>query len=186
MGRVCRIGQASARRESRRDSCRRLIRGHADVYVRTAAARLGRVQALERDVWIASVSIDYVLIRAEALVPEYGGPERTNIAAGILRHGDAYHLDLGGVWLDLQPPSLDRDPAGQLNIALAQGPVLSGGCADSHSLWPQVNVGEVANGLGNLGDCRHESGAMLERPDTEVGVCAREQDPPVLDSVSVV
>jgi hypothetical protein len=68
-------------------------------------------------VWIASVSIDYVLIRAEALVPEYGGPERTNIAAGILRHGDAYYLDLGGVWLDLQPPSLDRDPAGQLDIA---------------------------------------------------------------------
>ena len=105
---------------------------------------------------------------------------------GILRHGDAYHLDLGGVWLDLQPPSLDRDPAGQLDIALAQGPVLSGGCADRHSLRPPVNVGEMADALGNLGDRRHEPGAMLERPDTEVGVCAREQDPPILDSVSVV
>jgi hypothetical protein len=65
--------------------------------VRTAAARLGRAQALKRDVWIASVSIDYVLTPTEALVPEYGGPERTNIADGILRHGDAYYLDLGGV-----------------------------------------------------------------------------------------
>ena len=141
---------------------------------------------MERDVWIASVSIDYVLFRAEALVPKYGGPERTNIAAGILRHGNADDLDLGGVWLDLQPPSLDRDPASQLNIALAQGTVLSGSRAHSHSLRPQVNVREVANGLGNLGDCRDEPGAMLERPDTEVGVCAREQNPPVLDSVSVV
>src|SRR5688500_19213100 len=95
------------------------------------------------------------------LYPEYGGPERTNIAAGILRHGDAYCLDLGGVWLDLQPPRLDRDSAGQLNIALAQGPVLSGRCADGHSLRPEVNIGKVANGLGNRGDCRHEPGAML-------------------------
>src|SRR4029077_249802 len=88
VGGVRLIGQASARCEGRRDPCVRLIRGHADVDVRTAAARLGWVQALERDVWIASVSIDDVLIRAEALVPEYGGPERTNIGARILRHGD--------------------------------------------------------------------------------------------------
>jgi hypothetical protein len=125
-----------------------LIRGHADVDVRATPARLGRVQALERDVWIASVPIDDVFVRAEALVPEYGGPERTNIDPGILRHGDADDLDLGGVWLDLQPLSLDRDSAGQLNVALAQGPGSSGGCADSHSLRPQIDVGEVADGLG--------------------------------------
>ena len=96
LGRVCLIGQASARCESRRESCLRLIRGHADVDVRTAAARLGRVQALERDVWVASVPIDDILTRAQALVPEYGGPEGTNIAAGILRDGDADDLDLEG------------------------------------------------------------------------------------------
>src|SRR6478609_4336780 len=111
--RVRLVGQAAACFESRRDSCLSLIRGHADVDVRPAAARLGRVQGLERDVWIASVSIDDVLTRAEAPVPEDGGPERTDIAAGILRRGNADHLDLGGVWLDLQPPGLDRDPAGQ-------------------------------------------------------------------------
>ena len=77
-----------------------------------------------------------VLTRAEALVPEHGRPERTNVAADILGRGDADHLHLGGVWLDLHPPSLDRDPAGQLDIALAQGPVLSGGRADSDALRP--------------------------------------------------
>jgi hypothetical protein len=61
---------------------------------------------------MASVSIDHVLTRAEALVPEDGGPERADIAAGILCHGDSDRLHLGGVRLDLQPPSLDRDPAG--------------------------------------------------------------------------
>src|SRR4029077_5200016 len=55
MGRVCLIGQASTRGDSRRDPCLRLIGGHADVYMRTAAAMLGTAQALERDVWIASV-----------------------------------------------------------------------------------------------------------------------------------
>jgi hypothetical protein len=86
------IGQPSARRESRRDSCLRLIRGHAHVDVRPAAARLGRVEGLERDVRIAALSIDNVLTRAEAPVPEDGGPERADIAAGVLRDGDADDL----------------------------------------------------------------------------------------------
>src|SRR5438045_2205800 len=79
--RVCPIGQAPARGESRRDSCLRLIRRHADVDVRPAAARLGRVQGLERNVWIAPVSVDNVLAWAEALVPEHRGPERTDATA---------------------------------------------------------------------------------------------------------
>jgi hypothetical protein len=48
--RVCVVGQPSARRERRLDPRRSLIRGHADVDMHPAAARLGRVQALERDV----------------------------------------------------------------------------------------------------------------------------------------
>src|SRR4029079_3892701 len=102
--------------------------------VGTAAAGLGRVQGLERDVWIASVSIDDVLTRAEAPVPEYGATERTNTGAGILRRGDADHLDLGGVWLGLQPSSLDRDPAGPLDVALGHRPRLPRGRVGRYSL----------------------------------------------------
>jgi hypothetical protein len=137
-------------------------------------------------VWIAPVPIDDVFSRAETPVSEDGGPEGTDITAGILRDGDADDLDLGGVWLDPQPPGLDRDPAGQLDITLAQRAVLAGGRAHSHSLGPQVDVGELPDCLGNLGDRRHEPGAMLERPDPEEGVGAGEQDPPVLDPVSVM
>src|SRR4051794_30950196 len=45
--RVGLIGEASAGRESGGDSRLRLVRGHADIDVRPAAAWLGRVQALE-------------------------------------------------------------------------------------------------------------------------------------------
>jgi len=172
VGRMGRIGQASAGRERGRDSRLRLIRGHADVDVHAATAGPGTAQALERDVGIASVSIDDVLIRAKAPVPERGGPERTSVATGVLRHVDADHLDLRGVRLDPQPPSLDRDPASQLDIALTQCPVLAGGRADRDSLRPQVDIGEMPDGLGNRGDRRHEPRAVLERAGSEVGVGA--------------
>ena len=68
---------------------------------------------------VASVPIDHVLIRPETPVPEGGGPERTYVAAGILCDGDAHYLNLRRVWLDLQRPSLGRDPATELYITLA-------------------------------------------------------------------
>ena len=109
---------------------------------------------------VASVPIDHVLICPEAPVPEGGGPERTYVAAGILCDGDAHCLHLGGVGLQLQRPSRGRDPAGQLDITLAQGSVLSGAGTDGHAFGTQVHVREVAHGVANLGDRGDESGAL--------------------------
>ena len=119
MGRVRVVGEPSAGCESGRDASLGLLGRHADVDVDAAPARLWWMERLERNVRAASVSVDHVLTCPEAPVPEGGGPERTNVAAGILCDGDAQGLHLGGVGLELQRPSRGRDPAGQLDITLA-------------------------------------------------------------------
>ena len=186
MGRMRTVRQASASFECCRDSCFGLIGRHADVDVGPATPRLGRVEALERHVRVPSVPIDDVFFRSKAPVPEGCGPERTDVAACILCHRDAHDLDLGGVRLDPQLPSFCRDLACQLDITIAQSSVLPGGGPDGDSLGSHVHVGEVAHDLRNFGDRGHEPCCFRERSDAEVGVGAREEDPPVLDSDGVV
>src|SRR5258705_7708513 len=69
---------------------------------------------------------------------------------------------------------------------MAQSPVLPGGGPDCDSLGSHVHVGEVAHNLRNFGDRGHKPCCFRERSDVEVGVGAREKDPPVLDSGGVV
>ena len=180
------VREASASFECCRDSCFGLIGRHADVDVGPATPRLGRAEALERHVRVPSVPIDDVLFRSKAPVPEGCGPERTDVAACILCHRDAHDLDLGGVRLDPQLPSFCRNLACQLDITMAQSSVLPGGGPDGDSLGSHVHVGEVAHNLRNVGDRGHEPCCFRERSDAEVGVGAREEDPPVLDSGGVV
>jgi len=132
------------------------------------------------------VPVDDVFFRSKAPVPEGCGPERTYIAACILCHRNAYDLDLRGVRLDPQLPSLCRNLACQLDITQAQSSVLPGGGPNCDSLGSHVNVGEVAHNLRNFGDRGHQPCCFRERSDAEVGVGAREKDPPVLDSDGVV
>ena len=101
MGLMRTVREASAGFERRRDPRFGLIRRHADVDVGPATARLGRAQALERHVRVPAVPIDDVFARPKASVPEGCGPERTDVAAGILRYRNAHHLDLGRIRLDL-------------------------------------------------------------------------------------
>ncbi len=157
-----------------------LIGRHADVDMGPAAARPGRAEVLEGHLRVPSVPIDDVFVRSKAPVAEGRGPERTNVAAGILGHRDVHHLDLGRVRLDPQLPSFCRDPACQLDITLAQLSVLPGGGPHGDSLGPHVHVGEVANGLRGFGDRGHKPCRRREQFDAEVGVRAREQDPPGL------
>jgi transposase len=186
MGHVRTVRQASASFECCRDSCFGLIGRHADVDVGPATPRLGRAEALERHVRVTSVPIDDVFFRSKAPVPEGCGPERTYVAACILCHCNAHDLDLGGVGLDLQPPSFCRNLACQLDITMAQSFVLPGCGPDCDSLGSHVHVGEVAHNLRNFGDRGHNPCCLRERSDVEVGVGAREKDPPVLDSDGVV
>jgi hypothetical protein len=120
MGHMRAVRQASARFECCRDSCFGLIGRHADVDVGPATPRLGRVEALERHVRVPSVPIDDVFFRSKAPVPEGCGPKQSDVAACILRHRDAHHLDLRGVRLDPQLPRFCRDLACQLDITMAQ------------------------------------------------------------------
>ena len=69
---------------------------------------------------VPSVAIDDVFVRSETPVPEGRRPKRTDVAARILGHRDAHDLDLRRVGLDPQRPSLSRNPACQLDIAIAQ------------------------------------------------------------------
>src|SRR5258705_2977944 len=69
---------------------------------------------------------------------------------------------------------------------MAQSPVLPGGGPDCDSLGSHVHVGEVAHNLRNFGDRGYKPCCFRERSDAEVGVGAREKDPPVLDSDGVV
>ena len=186
MGRMRTVGEASASLECRRDPRLGLVGRHADVDVGPATPGLRRAEALERHVRVPAVPIDDVFVRAQAPVPEGCRPERTDIAACILGHRDANDLDLGGVRLDPQRPSFCGNPAGQLDITLAQSSVLPRGGPDGDSLGSHVHIGELAHGLRDLGDRGHEPCCLRERPDAEVGVGAREQDPPVLDPGGVV
>ena len=186
MGHMRTVRQASASFECRRDSCFGLIGRHADVDVGPATPRLGRAEALERHVRVTSVPIDDVFFRSKAPVPEGCGPKRTYVAACILCHRNAHDLDLGGVRLDPQLPSFCRNLACQLDITMAQSSVLPGGGPNCDSLGSHVHVGEVAHNLRNFGDRGHKPCCFRERSDVEVGVGAREKDPPVLDSDGVV
>ena len=186
MGHMRTVRQASASFECCRDSCFGLIGRHADVDVGPATPRLGRAEALERHVRVTSVPIDDVFFRSKAPVPEGCGPKRTYVAACILCHRNAHDLDLGGVRLDPQLPSFCRNLACQLDITMAQSSVLPGGGPDCDSLGSHVHVGEVAHNLRNFGDRGHKPCCFRERSDVEVGVGAREKDPPVLDSDGVV
>ncbi len=186
MGRMRTVRQASASFECCRDSCFGLIGRHADVDVGPATPRLGRAEALERHVRVTSVPIDDVFFRSKAPVPQGCGPKRTYVAACILRHRNAHDLDLGGVRLDPQLPSFCRNLACQLDITMAQSSVLPGSGPDGDSLGSHVHVGEVAHNLRNFGDRGHKPCCFRERSDVEVGVGAREKDPPVLDSDGVM
>jgi len=180
------VRQASASFECCRDSCFGLIGRHADVDVGPATPRLGRAEALERDMRVTSVPIDDVFFRSKAPVPEDCGPERTHVAACILCHRDAHDLDLGGVRLDPQLPSFDRNLACQLDIPMAESSVLPGRGPDCDSVGSHVHVGKVAHDLRNFGDGGNKPCRFRERSDVEVRVGAREKDPPVLDSNGVV
>ena len=180
------VRQASASGDRCRDSCFGLIGRHADVDVGPATPRPRRAEALERHIRVTSVPIDDVFFRSEAPVPEGSGPERTDVAACILCDRNAHDLDLDGVRRDPQLPSFCRDLACQLDITMAQSSVLTGGGPDRDSLGSHVNVGEVAHDLRSFGDRGHEPCRFRERSDAEVGVGAREEDPPVLDSDGVV
>ena len=180
------VRQASAGFECCRDSCFGLIGRNAYVDVGPATPRFGRVEALERHVRIASVAIDDVFVRAKASVPKGCGPKRTHVAARILCHRNAHDLDLGGVRLDPQLPSFGRYLACQLDIATAQSSVLPGGGPDSDSLRSHVHVREVAHNVRNVGDRGHKPCCFHERFDVEIGVGAREKDPPVLDADRLV
>ena len=186
MGHMRTVRQASASFECCRDSCFGLIGRHAHVDVGPATPRLGRAEALERHVRVTSVPIDDVFFRSKAPVPEGCGPKWTYVAAYILCHRNAHDLDLGGVRLDPQLPSFCRNLARQLDITMAQSSVLPGGGPDCDSLGSHVHVGEVAHNLRNFGDRGHKPCCFRERSDVEVGVGAREKDPPVLDSDGVV
>ena len=169
------VRQASAGFECCHDSCFGLIGRHADVDVGPATPRLGRAEALERHVRVSSVPIDDVFVRSKAPVPEGGGPERTKVAARILGHRNAHDLDLRGVRLDPQLPSFRRNPAGELDITLAQRSVLPGGGPDGDSVGSHVHIWDVAHNLRNLGDRGHEPCRFRERSGMEVGVGARER-----------
>jgi hypothetical protein len=180
------IRQASASFECCRDSCFGLIGRHADVDVGPATPRLRTAEPLERHVRVTSVPIDDVFFRSKAPVPEGCGPKRTYVAACILCNRNAHDLDLGGVRLDPQRPSFCRNLACQLHITMAQSSVVPGGGSDCDSLGSHVHVWEVAHNLRNFGDRGHKPCCLRERSDLEVGVGAREEDPPVLDSDGVV
>ena len=111
------VGQAPSRCDRRGDASFGLIGGDADVDVGPASAGLGWMEGLVRHVRIASVPIHDVLAWPETPVPERCGPERTDVAAGILGDGDPDLLDLGRVCLELQCPGLGRDPLRQLDIS---------------------------------------------------------------------
>ena len=186
MGHMRIVRHAAASFECCRDSCFGLIGRNAYVDVGPATPRFGRVEALERHVRIASVAIDDVIVRSEASVPKGCGPKRTHVAACILCHRNAHDLDLGGVRLDPHLPSFCRYLACQLDVTLAQSSVLPGGGPDRDPLGSHVHVGEVAHDLRSFGDRGHKPCCFDERLDVEIGVGAREKDPPVLDSNSVM
>ncbi len=186
MGHMRTVRQSSASFECCRHSCFRLIGRDADVDMGPATPRLGRAKALERHVRVTSVPIDDVVFRSKAPVPQDCGPKRTYVAACILCHRNGDDLDLGGVRLDPQLPSFSRNLACQLDITMAQSSVLPRGGPDGDSLGSHVHIGKVAHNLRNFGDRGHKPCCFRERSDGEVGMGAREQDPPVIDSVGVM
>ena len=170
MGSVRTVRQASAGFERCRDARLGLIGRNADVDVGSATSRPGRMEGLKRHVRIPSMTIDNVVVRSEAPVVEDGGPERTDVAAGILCHRDADDLDLGGVRLDAQRPRRGRNPARQLDITEAQRTVLAGRGSDGDAFGSHVHVGEVAHRLRGVGDGGHEPCGFRERSDAIVGM----------------
>ena len=104
--------------------------------------------------------IDDVFARAKASVAEGRGPKRRDVLAGVLRDRDAHDLDLGRVRLKPERPSLRRDPAGQLDIALGQRAVLARGGPDRDALGSDVHIGEVADALRDLGESLYAGGVI--------------------------
>ena len=178
------VRQASAGFDCSRHPCLGLICRHTDVDVGPATPRLGRVEGFERHVWITPVPIDDVFLRPKAPVPENGRPERADVAACVLCDGNADDLHLGS------GSSLNRRASAErgvpLDVAMAQSAVFPGGGADCDALGPDVHIGEVAHFLRNFGDRGHEPCRLREGLDTEEGVGAGEEDPPLLDSVGGV
>jgi hypothetical protein len=162
VGRMRVVGEPAPRSERRCDAGLGLIGRDADVDVGAAPTRLGRVEPLERDVWIPTVWIDHILVCPKAPVAEGGGPERTDITLGVLGHGDGDDLDLGGVGLQAQRAGLSRDPPSELDVTLAQRSVVSRGGSDGHPVRADIHVRDVADDVGDLGDRGDESGALRE------------------------
>jgi hypothetical protein len=185
LGRVRIVGDPSARGESGRDPSLGLVGRHADVDVDTATTELGWVEVMEPQVWITPLRIDGVL-GTEVIVSEGGGPERPYVDTGPLGYRNTDGLHLRRVGLEAKFSSHGRDLPGEFDVALTQGPILTGEGSDRDPLGTKVDVGEVPQRIGDLGDRGNQSRAISERIDAVVGVRAPEQNAPVIDASGIV
>jgi hypothetical protein len=146
----------------------------------SASARVhhsGALASLER---VEQVRVAY------RLVPEHGAPERPYLGGDERVDRDLDMLYGGRVGRYVQLARCCGDLPGQLDIAVGEAldPM---GEPYGHALGPQVDIGMVVRGGGQLADRLHQGDARPERPGPEVR--ARQPSapdhPPVLDAIGL-